>query len=466
MNKLILPLAFSLLLTGCAIGPNYHRPAVDVPGHFRGVVDSWSIEKASLADQDWQQIFQDRQLQDLINTALTQNYDLHIAADHIIEAQQQLGITTSYELPTISATASPMAERVEKFRTTAPYTWSGLELTGNMSWDIDFWGTYRRMIEQAKATMLANQWAREEVVSTLVADVAGAYFQLRELDLELEISKETLKSRKESLDLVTHLSDHGSASMLDVRQAEQLVYTAAENIPDLQRRIQQQEDLISILIGNNPGAIQRGLALTQEPHSPQVPVGIPSLLLERRPDIREAEEQLVAANAQIGVAQGAYFPDISLTGTGGYESAALSKLFEGPSGLWDIIGTLSQPIFNGGRLRAGVKLARAQQDEALNIYRKTIQEAFREVADALIAYHKTREFTTQQSLLTQAASDAAHLSTLRYNGGTASYLEVLDSQNSYYSAQLGLAQAQLNELQSLVDLYKALGGGWSSSMLK
>ena len=334
------------------------------------------------------------------------------------------------------------------------------QLNGTVAWDLDFWGKYRRMIEASKANLLASQWARQEVITTLIADVASAYFQLRELDMELEISKRTLKSRQESLELNKHLADHGSASMLDVRQAEQLVYTAAENIPDLERRIQQQENLISVLLGNNPGTIERGWALTQQPHAPVVPAGIPSSLLERRPDIQQAEQQLIAFNAQIGVAQGAYFPDISLTATGGYQSAALSKLFSGPSGMWDIAGTLTQPIFNAGRIRAGVKFAKAQQQEALHFYRKTIQEAFREVSDALVAYRKTQEFTTQQEMLTQSAKDAARLSDLRYKGGIASYLEVLDSDTRYYSAELELAQARLNELQALVDLYKALGGGW------
>jgi multidrug efflux system outer membrane protein len=254
------------------------------------------------------------------------------------------------------------------------------------------------MIEASKANLLATQWARQEVITTLIADVASAYFQLRELDMELEISKRTLSSRQGSLDLTKHLADHGSVSMLDVRQAEQLVYTAAENVPDLERKIQQQENLISILLGNNPGAVERGWALTQQPHMPAVPAGIPSSLLESRPDIRQAEQQLIAYNAQIGVAQGAYFPDISLTGTGGYQSAALSKLFSGPSGLWDFAATLTQPIFTAGRIRAGVKFAKAQQQEALHQYQKTIQQAFREVSDALAAYSKNQEFTIQQDL--------------------------------------------------------------------
>jgi len=454
---------FCGLMAGCSIGPKYQKPNIDIPVNYRGA--SSSVEQgniASIADQQWWEVFQDKELQDLIKIALQQNFDVRTASDRIIEAQQTLNINNSYELPTINAGVMPSVERYEKIRNTNAYTWGSYQVSGSLSWDIDFFGKYSRMIDAAKANLLASQWARQEVISTLVAQVAGAYFQLRELDMELEISQRTLKSEQESLELTKHLADHGSASMLDVHQAEQLVYTAAEKIPDLERRIQQQENLISILLGNNPGDIKRGLALIQEPHAPQIPAGIPSSLLERRPDIRQAEDQLIAANAQIGVAEGAYFPDITLTATGGYQSAALSKLFMGPSGMWDLAGTLTQPIFNAGRIRAGVKIAKVQEEEAVFLYRKTVQEAFREVSDALVAYRKNQEFTIQQVLLTQSAKDAARLSDLRYKGGSASYLEVLDSDTRYFSAELGEAQARLNELQSLVDVYKALGGGWSA----
>ena len=287
-----------------------------------------------------------------------------------------------------------------------------------------------------------------------------AYFQLRELDLELAISQETLASRRDSLKLTQLLADHGSTSLLDVRQAEQLVYTAGEQIPDLERRIQQQENLISTLIGKNPGEVARGLKLTEQPHLPQVPAGLPSALLERRPDIRQAEEQLVAFNAQIGVAKAAYFPQITLTGDAGYQSPALSNLFTSPAGFFSFGGSLVQPLFAGGRIRSGVKLAEAQRDEAVLTYKKTIQLAFQDVADSLIAYEKDQEFRQQQQLLTNAAEDAAHLSDVRYKGGATSYLEVLTNQTNYFSAQLNLAQSQLNELNALVQLYRSLGGGW------
>lgn len=296
--------------------------------------------------------------------------------------------------------------------------------------------------------------------ATLVANVATAYFQLRELDLELDISKSALASRKESLDLTQTLVEHGINSILDVRQAEQLVYTAATGIADLERRIGQQEDLLSILLGNNPASVSRGMNLTEQPHAPQVPAGLPSALLERRPDIRQAEQLLVSANARIGVARAAYFPDISLTATPGFQSPALTSLFSGSSGLWTFAGTVTQPIFTAGKLRSNVQLAQAQQQEAVLTYQQTIQGAFRDVSDALIAYQKDQEFRTQQELLAHSAQDAAQLSGMRYKAGTTNYLEVLTNETNYLSADLGLAQARLNELLALVQIYKALGGGW------
>jgi multidrug efflux system outer membrane protein len=280
------------------------------------------------------------------------------------------------------------------------------------------------------------------------------------LDLELEISKRTLGTRQDSLELTKTLEQHGINSLLDVRQSEQLVYTAAAEVPDFERQIAQQENAISILLGSNPRDIPRGLKLTEQPHAPEVPVGLPSALLERRPDIRQAEENLVAANAQIGVARSAYFPQIALTGTAGFESAALTSLFTGPAGVWTLAGTLTQPIFEGGRIKSGVRLAEAQHEQLLLAYEQTIQGAFRDVANALVAYRKNREFRVQQQYLLESAQDAARLSQIRYNAGTTDYLEVLTNETNSFSAELALAEAQGNELNALVQLYLALGGGW------
>lgn len=449
--------------TGCTVGPRYKRPAVDVPAAHRGIEqeNAGKTDTASLADQKWWELFQDQQLQQLIRTALEQNYDVRIAAARILEAQAQLGITRSNQFPQLNAGASADTQRVPA-GAVLPVATNGSATRVSVSalWELDFWGRFRKATEAARANLLASEWVKQQVISTLVSDVATAYFQLRALDLELEISQQTLASRRDSLKLTQLLADHGATSLLDVRQAEQLVYTAAEQVPDLERRIQQQENLISTLLGKNPGAVARGLKLTEQPHVPQVPAGLPSSLLERRPDIRQAEEQLVAFNAQIGVAKAAYFPQITLTGDAGYQSPALTSLFSGPAGFFNLGGSLSQPLFAGGRIRSGVKLAEAQKEEAVLSYRKTVQQAFQDVSDSLVAYQKDQEFRQQQQLLTAAAEDAAHLSDIRYKGGATSYLEVLTNQTNFFTAQLNLAQAQLNELNALVQLYRSLGGGW------
>jgi outer membrane protein, multidrug efflux system len=461
MRPLLASLFLALLLCGCTVGPDYKRPSAVVPTEFRGASpEASNAEAASLGDQKWFDVFRDEQLQSLIRTAIQQNFDVRIAATRVLQAQAQLGITRSNQFPSVSGGAGLSAERSSQSLILPALEQSTGGLTLSAAWQLDFWGQYRRATEAARASLLATEWGRRAVISSLVANVASAYFQLRALDLQLELSQNALTARRESLRLTTVLSNHGNTSELDVRQAEQLVYTASEEIPDLERRIQQQENLISTLLGNNPGPITRGLHLTEEPHSPEIPAGLPSELLERRPDIRQSEQLLVAANAQIGVARAAYYPQIALTTSGGFQSDALARLFGGPAGLWSFAGSLAQPIFTAGKIRSGVRLAEAQQQEALLTYQQTIQQSFRDVSDSLIAYRKNREFREQQELLTASAKDAARLSNIRYTGGVASYLEVLTNETNYFSAELNLAQAQANELLALVQLYQALGGGW------
>ncbi len=462
MRRLIALSLIMLLASGCAVGPNYKRPSVTVPGTYRGAIPQEATQPAaeSIGDQKWWEVFQDPQLQDLIHTALQQNYDVRIAATRILQAQAQVGITRADQLPTISGGVEAVNQRSARSKFFPAFETSSNQVDLSLAWELDFWGKYRRATESARANLLATQWARQAVISTLVSDVAAAYFQLRELDLELEISRRTLASRRDSLQLTQTLASGGATSMLDVRQAEQLVFTAAETIPDLERRIEQQENFLSILLGNNPGPITRGTKLTEQPHAPEIPAGLPSSLLERRPDIRQAEAQLIAANAQIGVAKAAYFPQITLTASGGYQSSALTSLFTGPAGLWNFGGSLVQPIFTGGRIRSNVKFTEARQQEAALIYQQTIQQAFRGVSDALVEYRKDREFGEQQEQLTFSAQDAARLSETRYRGGATSYLEVLTNETNYFDAELGLAQAQLNELLGLVRIYRNLGGGW------
>ncbi len=456
---LTLLLVFS---TSCTVGPNYKRPAVAVPDRYRGLTpeEAAKAEAASLGNEKWWVVFQDPQLQELIRTALAHNYDVQIAATRILQAQAVLGITRADQFPTISGTASADMQRTSQTKIIPPIYTSTNHISLTMFWELDFWGKFRRATEAARADLLATEWGKRAVLTTLVANVAGAYFQLRELDLQLEIAKRTLGSRQESLRLVEIRAKGGTTSMLDVRQSEQLVYGAAAAIPDLERQIEQQENFISILLGQNPGPIQRGAALTEIRQIPQVPAGLPSSLLERRPDIQVAELGVVAANARIGVAKADYFPSISLTGIGGYQSSALTSLFSGPAGLWTLGASATQPIFTGGRIRSNVKLSEARQQETALVYQQTIQQAFREVSDSLIAYQKSQEFRKQQELLTASAADATRLSNMRYEGGVTSYLEVLDSDTRYFEAQNTLARAQLNELLAVVQLYRALGGGW------
>jgi multidrug efflux system outer membrane protein len=444
-----------VVLAGCTVGPNYHRPAVTAPPAYRNLPPDQTAATTSLGDEKWWTIFQDEELQKLIRTALEKNYDVQIAASRIVQAQARVGVTRADQFPTIGAGPGFTSENI------AGFGYNLIQLQGLLSWDIDFWGKYRRATEAARANELASEWNRKEVLSTIVANVAMAYFQLRELDLELDLARQALASRQQSLQLTNTLANGGATSLLDVRQAEQLVETAAETIPDTQRQISQQEDLISTLIGDNPHDITRGRPLTEQPLPVSIPAGLPSRLLERRPDIRRSEQQLIAANAEIGVARAAFFPDLNLTGTsGGLDGTSFANLFSNGAAAWVVTAPLVQPIFNGGRLRSNLKLTEAQENEMVLTYRQTIQQAFRQVSDALIAYRRNRDFREHQEALTTAAHGADQLSQLRYKGGATSYLEVLTSETNYFAAELNLARARLSERLSLVQIYQALGGGW------
>jgi multidrug efflux system outer membrane protein len=450
-------------LAGCTVGPNYKRPTVKVPATYRGEApgQSAAANAASLGDEKWWTIFKDDELQKLIRTALERNYDVRIAATRVVQAQAQLGITRADQFPSvgggvgISGTRSPAVPGVFN-----GYQYLADSLNLSASWNLDFWGRYRRATEAARANLLGSEWARRAVLSTVVANVATAYFQLRELDLELSIARRTLASRQQSLTLTETLANGGATSMLDVRQAQQLVETAAAAIPEAEREIQTQENQISIYLGENPTDIPRGRTLIEQPLIPSIPAGLPSSLLERRPDIRAAEQNLIAANAEIGVARSQFFPQISLTGSGGLESIGLDNLFTLSNGVWNFTAGATQPIFEGGRLRSNLKLANAVQQQDLLAYEQTIQQSFQDVSNALIAYRKFREFREHQEALTGYARDADSLSHTRYQGGATSFLEVLTSETNLFSAELNLARARLNERLSLVHIYNALGGGW------
>jgi outer membrane protein, multidrug efflux system len=463
--KTVIMLLVAIITAGCTVGPNYARPIVSAPDLYRGAAPSEPLttNEGSIGDQAWWDVFRDETLRQLIRTALQENLDLRMAATRIMQARAQLGITRADQFPTVDAGASTSRTRVAKTVVPFaldPYQLSDLQLTASASWELDFWGQYRRATEAARASLLASEWGRRAVVASLVSDVASAYFQMRAFDLQLDIATRTLTSRRESLRLTEVTTRGGATSLVDVREAEQLVFNATATIADLERQITQQENYISVLLARNPADVPRGDSLEQQTHVPEVPVGLPSTLLERRPDIRQAEQQLIAANANIGVAKAAYFPQIALTGAAGVESAALASLITPPAGLWSIGAGLTQPIFNAGRVRSRVALSRAQQEEAVLAYQQTILQSFREVSDALVGYRKGRDFREQEQLLNRSAEDARRLAEIRYRGGATSYLEVLDSDTRMFSAELGVTQAELGELLAFVHIYRALGGGW------
>ncbi len=465
MKSRLLILAIATgLLAGCAVGPNYRRPKVDVPAAYRGT--QATPDSASLADAKWFDVFQDPQLQGLIRTALQNNYDVREAAARVEASRAALGITRADQFPTVAGTASITTQRTSNSGSFPLPSGFKQERTfgtvaGNLlSYELDFWGRLRRATEASRAELLASEENRKVVAMTLVSDLATAYFNLLELDQELEIAKRTLATRQDSLRLIQTRQSRGLATLLEVRQGEQLVQVAAEAIPSIEERIEQTENQISLLTGANPGPITRQRTLTEQQLPPAVPAGLPSALLDRRPDIREAEENLVAANATIGVAKAAYFPQISLTGLFGFQSNQLSSLFTGPTKAWQFTPQLTQPVFTGGRIKSNVRYAEAQRQIALVQYERTTQTAFREVADALVEYRKVREIRGTQQALVTTLEDRSQLSYKRYHGGVDTLLNALDADRDLFDAELRLAQARRDELVSEVHLYRALGGGW------
>jgi len=464
MNKLA-PLMFGIVaavaVAGCKVGPNYKRPAVQTPTEYRELKEGPQVapQVASYADLPWWQVFQDPTLQELIRTALKQNYDLQLATERINAGRAQVQITRSNLFPQVAGNGDFSGGKEHNFQTTSNF----LTLTADAAFQLDFFGKLRRATEASRAELLATKDAQQTVILTLVSDVASDYFALLQLDLQLQITKDTVKTQEDSVKLTNLRMDHGVATKLDVLQAQQVLDTANAQIPDLERQIAQEENAISILLGNYPQGVPRGHTLVEQVLPPDVPPGLPSTLLERRPDIREAEQILVAANAQIGVAKAQFFPNISLTGSGGGafgRSSAFSGLMSSQLGTWAYGVQVSQPIFTGGALRGNLKLAESQHKQALISYRQAIQHAFGDVSDALIGYQKNHDVRVRQEQTVADLQESVRLSILRYTGGTTTYLEVLDGQRSLFSAELVLAQARGTEYQSLVQLYRVLGGGW------
>jgi multidrug efflux system outer membrane protein len=440
---------------------------VAVPPNFRAPTPLPAPEAASLANLKWFEVFRDKKLQDLISVTLVNNYDLRDAVTRVEQARANLGITRSNQFPQLTAQGALEITRLSRngefplgplFLPSQYRNWGEAALN-LLSFEVDIWGRLRRATEAARADLLNAEENRKAVVSTLVSDVASNYFQLLELDAELRISQRTLETRVQSLQLTRHQEDHGTATLLDVRQAEQLVDSVAESITSLQQQIQQTENAIALLLGRNPEAIPRGLALIEQA-LPDVPPGLPSALLERRPDIRANEQALIAANADIGIARAAYFPQITLTGVIGSQTATLANLFSGPTNAWTFVPQITQPIFTAGRLKSGVRLAQALRDQAQVAYEKSIATAFREVSDALVAHEWTRAGRLEQEKLVVALEDRKRLAYIRYHGGLDTQLNALDADRDLLQAELNLAQIRYSELVSVVRLYRALGGGW------
>jgi multidrug efflux system outer membrane protein len=462
MRKEAALILIAIALSGCAMGPNYQRPKIDTPAQFRDA----SATPQSLADIKWFDLFKDDKLSALVKTALAENYDMRIASARVLEERAQLGIVRADMFPMLTASVSLTTQRASSIGATT-FIPAGLDLSAtytqagfNLNWELDLWGRIRRLTEAARAQYLASEDARYGVTTTLISDVTAGYFNLREDDLELEIANQTKKVAERGLQLTTLRRDSGVATSLDVHQAEQFLYTATSQIATTERQIQQDENLLSLLIAKNPQAIERGKALTEFPTPPEIPAGLPSALIERRPDVRQAEQLLISANANIGAAKALYFPQITLTGLLAGQSRELANLFTGPGRNWSLVPSATIPIFNAGKIRNNVRFTEAQQQEALASYQKSVKTAFREVADAIVGYNKRSEQRSQEELLVKALQDTNRLSVLRYQGGLDSYLQVLDAQRNLFQGQLDLARLRRDELVAIVGLYRALGGGW------
>jgi multidrug efflux system outer membrane protein len=455
----------ALAAAGCTtVGPDYQRPELSVPSDYRGAEAAAGAPApagaATFGELAWDSVFPDPDLRELIRTALQQNYDVRVAASRILQAQAQVTIAASPKFHTVAGSVDAPYNTTTGSDRPSPDSSFQPQAEFGVAWELDFWGRFVRSTQAAQAQLLASEDGRYAVMATLVAQVGQAYLTLRALDLTLEISQRTVGTRTQSLELVQARVDGGVAGILDVRQAENLLYSATKTIPDLQRLIEQQENFINTLLGQNPGPVKRGRPLDQQIAAPALPPGLPTQLLTRRPDIRAAEQQLVAANAQIGVAMALLYPQVTLSGFAGVGTSTISGANFGPYGVFSLLPAVTLPIFNAGRLQANVDFNEAAAQEAALRYQQTLQQALREVSDALIGVRKLREFREQQELLVKALTDASQIATLRYEGGVSSFLEVLDTDRQLFDAQRDLVAAKRDESVAVVQLYKALGGGW------
>ncbi len=445
-------------LAGCKVGPNYQRPALDVPGQYRGTAPALPQQAAAtpFAEMKWPEVYKDEILQQLIKEALTNNYNVRIAATAIMQAQANLGITRANQFPSLAGSFAIQNERNSAYPGAPTFDTAGLSL----SYIVDFWGQYRRATESARATLLSTKYAQDVVRVTLIDSVAAGYFALRGFDAQLDISQQTAEADREIVRINTIGFKGGEYAITDVYQAQLLVQTAEAQIITLQQSIEQTENQLSILLGRNPGPIVRGLNLVDQPHLPELPAGLPSALLQRRPDVQQAEQALVAANANVGVAKANFFPQLSLTGSFGAQSTALSSFLQGPATFWAVGGGIVQPLFEGGRITSGYKLAWAQRDQAELFYKQTVQQAFADVSNSLVGYRQSRLYRIKLQEQTATYKETARLANVRFMGGYTSFLEVLYTEQQYFTSELSLTQAWYAEMQNYAQLYQALGGGW------
>lgn len=466
MRKLTGIILLAALLSGCALGPDYLRPKVNAPDTFRGAASP--AELNSLGDLPWWQIFDDETLKRLISVALANNYDLLIAVSRVEQARQVAAQARGQFFPQIGYDGTVATGKNALLTSPSPNggkTTDSAFLDISVFWEIDFWGRIRRLNEAARAQYLATEEGRRGVVVSLVSAVAQAYFELLELDLQLEIARRNTKTFEETLKIFSQRYEGGTGSKLETTSAEGLLATVAANIPEVERQIVLKENQINVLLGRNPGPVERNASLLRQSVPPEIPAGIPSALLERRPDIRQTEQVLRAANAQIGVSMANFFPQIGLTTFFGKVSPELSAFTAGSSNLWAVAGTMTGPIFQGGALVAQYRQSKAVWEEARLRYEQTALNAFQEVSNSLVSRDKFELARIQQSRAVEAYNEAVQVSTKRYVAGKASYYEVLQNQQQVFPAETLLAQTELNRLLVIVQLYKALGGGWQDSEL-
>jgi multidrug efflux system outer membrane protein len=472
MNRLMLlgsTLATASILSGCMVGPHYQRPAVTAPPIYRDAAPATATPtivpdnaSPSLGDLQWSEVFKDEELKTLVAEAIRNNYDLRIAAQRVLEQQARVGIARSQSLPSVSGGAAYSAIGIpaNALGAGSASTFHGGGLTAAAAWNLDFWGLYRRQTEAMRAELLATEWGHRATLSTVVIEVTTSYIQLRSLDAELEIARKTIDARRDTLRLITLRESVGSATMTDVHQSQQLLHGTEAVLPGLELQMRQEENNLSLLLGRDPGPISRGTAALLLADPLEIPPGIPSQLLERRPDIQQAEAKLIAANARIGVARAQFFPQVSITGMGGTATSQFDKLFNTDSRFWFGAISITQPLFTGGKLRNNLHLTEETEKEAAIAYRQSIASAFRDVSNALIGCRKSRENRIALEAEIAEAREVRNLALTRYNNGRTGNLEVLASDTALLSEEMSLANSRQQEALSLVQLYSALGGGW------